>query len=512
MKKDVKKKKLAVVEKKTDKVSKDVKQFVNNKKVFNIKVKKILVILACLLCLFLFFKIVGGIFKLIFSDNYPEYPLIYQKANGEMKVIGTKDKKGTKLSSTDFVENVVYANTTERYALYLKNGSLYLYDAKKKDEKIKVLADVKAYKFSEDDKYIYALNKNNELYLYNYKKSTKIDSEVSSVRGISENYIFYVKNGSLYMRNIKKKKSDKVKIEDKFGSDLTIADNEKVILYKNSENELKRYYIKKKSGEKIASSVNRYYPNDNCTKFYYVSDEDASTLYYFNGKEGLKIVKDIYDVSAIDVDNKIAIYVKADKGKFSLYFQREDKNAVKMEDDLNEPVYAKLYKGKEVYYVNSDKELRYGSIKGKKVSKIRTISDNVTDSLKAYKKGFAFVANVEGNSGELYVVRHGRIKLIDEDVYKASTIKVNTKGNKIYYFKDYGSSSGDLYYTKGSKPKLIASDVYKYQNVKNDLLYYIKDYDMAAIAGDLYRYDGKSKLIEKDVRTMAAIPNYFEQK
>ncbi len=511
MKKDTKKKKLAIVEKKTNKISKDVKDFINNKKVFNIRIKKIILILACILCLFLFFKVVGGLIKLIFSDKYPEYPLIYQKANGEMKVIGTKDKSGTKLSSTDFVENVVYANTTDRYALFLKNGSLYLYDAKKKDEKIKVLSDVKSYKFSEDDKYIYALNKSNQLYIYNYKKATKIDSDVSSVRGISKNYIFYVKNGSLYMKKISSKKSDKVKIEDKFGSELTIAKNEKVILYKNGANELKRYNIKKQKGEKIASYVNKYYSNDNCTKFYYVNDEDTATLYYFNGKEGLKIVKDVYDISAIDVDNKIAIYIKANNNKFSLYFQREDKNAVKMEDDLKEPVYAKIYKGKEVYYINSDKELRYGVIRGKKVSKIRTLSDNVSDSLKSYKKGFAFVANMKGNSGELYVVKHGRIKQIDEDVYKASTIKVNTKGNKIYYFKDYGTSSGDLYYTKGSKPKLIATDVYKYQNVKNDLLYYIKDFDVSEISGDLYRYNGKSKLIEKDVRTMAAIPNYFEQ-
>ena len=234
-------------------------------------------------------------------------------------------------------------------------------------------------------------------------------------------------------------------------------------------------------------------------------------MYYFNGKEGLKIVKDVYDISAIDVDNKIAVYLKSDKGKFTLYFQREDKAAVKMEDDLKEPVYAKLYKGKEIYYVNSDKDLRYASINGKKVSKVKTVAEDVNDSLKAYKKGFAFVANVQGNAGELYVVRHGRTKLIDDDVYKASTIKVNTKGNKIYYFKDYGSSSGDLYYTKGGKGKLIASDVYKYQNVKGDLLYYIKDYDIAAISGDLYRYNGKSKLIEKDVRSMAAIPNYYEQ-
>ena len=512
MAKDVKKKKYAMVEKKTDKVSKDIKHFINHKKIFNIKLKKILIILACLLCLFLFIKIVVGVFNLLFNNNnYPEYALAYQKANGEMKIIGTKDKSATKLSSSDFVENVEYANETNRYVLYLKNGSLYLYDAKHKDENNKVLSDVKAYKFSKNDKYIYALNKKNELYIYDYKKATKIDSEVSSVRGVSENYIFYVKNGSLYMRSLKPKKDDKVKIEDKFGSDLTIAENEKVILYKNSEKELKRYYIKKKQGEKIATSVSKYYANDDCTKLYYLNDEDTSTLYYFNGKEGLKIVKDVYDISTIDVDRRIAIYLKADKGNFTLYFQREDKAAVKMEEDLKEPVYAKIYNGKEVYYVNSDKELRYGSINGKKISKIKTVAEDVSDSLKLYKKGFAFLANVEGNAGELYVVRHGRVKLIDEDVYKASTIKVNTKGNKIYYFKDYGSSSGDLYYTKGSKGKLIATDVYKYQNVKDDLLYYIKDYDMASIAGDLYRYNGKSKLIEKGVRSLAAIPNYYEE-
>ncbi len=511
MEKKVKKVKYGIVEKKPSKVSKDVKHFINNKKIFNIKLKKILVILACLLCLFLFFKLVIGIIGKIFVDEYPEYPLIYQKANGDMKVIGTKDKKPTKLSSSDFVDDVEYANKTNRYALFLKNGSLYLYDAKKKDEKNKIIGDAKAYKFSTDDKYVYALNKKNELYVYDYKKATKIDSDVTSVRGVSSKYIFYVKNGSLYMRSLKPKKDDKVKIEDQFGSDLVIAKNEKIALYKNKDNELMRLNLSKKKTEKIASSVTRYYSNDNCTKMYYITNDDTQTLYYYNGKEGLKIVRDIYDVSAVDVDNKIAVYIKSEKNKFTLYFQREDKAAVKMEDDLKEPVYAEIFKGKEIYYINSDKDLRYAKVSGKKVTTVRTVEENVSDSLKAYKKGYAFVANVKGNSGELYVVRHGRAKLIDEDVYKASTIKVNTKGNKIYYFKDYGTTSGELYYTKGSKGKLVASDVYKYQNIKDDLLYYIKDYDVNTRAGDLYRYNGKSKLIEKEVRTMAAPPNYYEQ-
>ena len=67
MAKVVKKEKYEMVEKKAAKVSKDVKHFVNHKKILGIKLKKILIILACLLCLFLFFKLIVGVFSLIFA-------------------------------------------------------------------------------------------------------------------------------------------------------------------------------------------------------------------------------------------------------------------------------------------------------------------------------------------------------------------------------------------------------------------------------------------------------------
>ena len=49
--------------------------------------------------------------------------MVYQKANGDMMIIGTKDKNPTKLSSSDSIDYVQYANTTNRYVLYVKNES-----------------------------------------------------------------------------------------------------------------------------------------------------------------------------------------------------------------------------------------------------------------------------------------------------------------------------------------------------------------------------------------------------
>ncbi len=505
-----KKESYKLVTKKADKLTTNVKEFINEKKIFNIKLKKILAVVLAILVLFLAFKLIGGLFNKLFNNKYPEYPMVYQNANGDMMIIGTNDKKATKLSSSDSIDYAQYANTTNRYVLYVKNDSLYLYDANKKSEKIKVLKDVKEYYFSRNDKKIIAINKDHELYMYDYKKLTKLDSEVTSVRSISEDYVLYIRNGSLYLRRLKEK-SDKIKLEDKFGSYATISNDQKRVLYINKDNELKRYTIKNKDNDKIAGSVTEYYCDDNCNKFYYLTNDDTQTLYYYNGKEGLKIVKDIYDISAIDVDHKIAVYTKNEKSNFVLYFQKGDKAAVKVEDDLKTTVSVEIYKGKELYYINSDKELRYARIRGNKLAPVRTVADNVTTSLKDYKKGYVFLADIENSSGDLYVAKGGRAKKIDSDVYKTN-ITVNTKGDKIYYFKDYGSSSGDLYYTKGGKPKLISSDVYKYQTIRNDLLYYIKDYNLSERSGDLYRYNGKSKLVENEVRAMAANPNHFELK
>ena len=509
-KKETKKEENQLVVKKTKEVVGKAKKFIDEKKVFNVKLKKILSIIVCILLLLVVFKFVGGLLSKLFAGKYPEYPMVYQKANGDMMIIGTKDKNPTKLSSSDSIDYVQYANTTNRYVLYVKNESLYLYDANKKSEKIKVLKDAKEYYFSKDDKLIIATNKQHDLYMYDYKKLTKLDSEVTSVRAISEDYILYIRNGSLYLRRLKEK-ADKIKLEDKFGSYAMITENQKKVLYINKDAELKVYNIKKKESEKIASSVTEYYCDENCNKFYYLTNDDGQTLYYYNGKEGLKIVKGLYSVSAIDVDKKIAVYTKNDKNNFTLYYQKADKAAVKVEDDLKTTVNVEIFKGKELYYINSDKELRFAKIRGSKVAPARTVADNVTTSLKGYKKGYVFLADIDGASGDLYIAKGGRAKKISSDVYK-SYITVNTKGNKIFFFTDYGSSSGELYYSTGGKPKLISSDVYKYQTIRNNLLYYIKDYNLTERSGDLYRYTGKSKLVEKEVRAISANPNHFELK
>ena len=48
-----------------------------------------------------------------------------------MMIIGTKDKKATKLSSTDSIDNTVYANATNRYMLYAKGDYSYATKNKK---------------------------------------------------------------------------------------------------------------------------------------------------------------------------------------------------------------------------------------------------------------------------------------------------------------------------------------------------------------------------------------------
>lgn len=486
------------------------------RKILNMKIGayKAINILAGLICILLAFMVLSKVFNNITGSNdYPEYSLVYQNADGELRLLDKKDKEeGIKLSSSDSTTDVVYANTTDRYILFMKNSSLYLYDSKNKEETLKVLSDVKDYMFTPNDKYVVATDEDNNLYSYNFKdEKQKLDSDISSIKDVSDTHVIYVKEGALYIKGLKASKDDKVKIESDYDSSAKISEDGKKVLYINSDKELRFYTIKNGKSDKIANDVYEFYCDEECKKLYYVVSDGEFSICYYNGKEATKVVNDIYSVSDVSVEDKEVVYVLNEDGKYVLYYQKLDKEAVKIEDGLDSMVYAKIFKGKEIYYVNSDDEVRYVKIKGSKLGEVLTIAENVEDSLRLYKKGYVFVADVNKNSnGDLYFASNGKAKKVDEDVY-FSYVKVSNNGKKVFYLKDYTSGSGDLYYTTGGKGKKIDTDVYRYQYISDKLVYYLKDYSISKKRGDLYRYNGNKGIkVVENVSTMASNPNYFK--
>lgn len=454
--------------------------------------------------------VLGLIISNIGNDTL-NYPVIYNNDDGKLLLITDKAKAedAIKLSNSDSVSSVLYANTTERYVLFVKNSALYLYDSKDKDETTKIINDVEDYKFTDDDKFILVLDSDNNLYSYNYKEKSKIDTDVA-VFYTNGDKVAYIKDGELFIRNVNGKKDDKTKVTDQYGNSVMFSENGKMLLYMTDENVLYLYNIKKKNNIKIDSGVYDFELSEDGKKLYYVINEDSKkTVYYYNGKDSTKIVSNIYSLLDVDVENEYLVYsTRGEDNKYDIIFKRGTKESATIEKDLV-GIYGAFVDEKNVYYYNSDSELFMAKIKGNKVDKPISLGENIGNLIE-YKKGFAFVAEVDKyNNGDLYIVKDGKTKKIDSEVY-SSLLRVNEDGSKIYYLKDYASNSGDLFVTSGGKGKKIDSDIYTFQVANEKLLFYIKDYSASKGVGDLYRYTGKAQKVADNVTRMATIPSQYE--
>lgn len=495
--------------KSTRKVMKNVSKKINafSKKDFGkFTGKHILLGISGVLVLFVLFAVIGS-----FKDDTLNYPVIFNNDDGKLLLITdkAKDDDVIKLSNSDSVSTVLYANTTERYVLFVKNSALYLYDSKDKDETTKIINDVDDYKFTDDDKYILVLDSDDNLYSYNYKEKTKIDTDVA-VFYTSGDKVAYIKDGELFIRSVNGKKDDKTKVTEKYGNSVMFSEDGKMLVYMTDENALYLYNIKKKENIKIDSTVYDFELSQDGKKLYYVINEDSKkTVYYYNGKDSTKIVSNIYSLLDVDVDNEYLVYsTKGEDNKYDVVFKKGTKESAIIEKDLV-GIYGAFIDEKNVYYYNSDSELFMAKIKGNKVDKPVSIGENVGNLIE-YKKGFVYVTEVDKyNNGDLYIVKNGKTKKIDSDVY-SSLLRVNEDGSKIYYLKDYSSNSGDLYVTSGGKGKKIDSDIYTFQVANEKLLFYIKDYSASKGVGDLYRYTGKAVKVADNVTRMATIPSQYE--
>ncbi len=440
------------------------------------------------------------------------YPVVFSDDDGNLYLMGEKAKSkdnAIKLASDSSTSYVRYANTTDRYVLFIKNGDLYLYDAKKKDETTKILSEVSEFYFTNDDKYIVATDEDKNIYSYNFKgDKQKLDSDSEIIR-ISNTQVVYEKDDALYIRSLNAKKDDRQKITDDYiTSNIRVSEDGKRVLYLNDDRDLYVYSVSKKDKEKIASEVSSYYCNEDCTKLYYVKNDEDHAIYYYDGKKDTKIVSSCESLLDVDVDSEIVLFSKKDDKTYTIFMQKGSKEAVKVEEDLKE---ATGYIYENGIYYESDGDFKYASITGSKIGKVSTVLTDVENAVE-YNGGIAVISDVDKKSnGTLSFVSKGKAKKIDSDVYASSSaLKVSEDGKNVYYIKDYSSTSGDLYVTNGGKGKKIDSDVYTFQVAKSNLLYYIKDYSSTNRKGDLYRFTGKSVKIAEDVRSIASIPAQFD--
>lgn len=449
----------------------------------------------------------------IFGHKDIDYPIVYNN-DGDLYLIdvGMKDASdAVKLAKNESASNVVYANTTDRYVLFQKEQKLYLYDSKDKEQTTKIMDDIIDFYFTEDDQYIVGIDKDKNLNVYNYKDTYKIEEDVAEVFGINHNKVIYNKEGKIYVRSVNPKKEDRKKITEDYDSLIQFSKDGSQVLYLNEDKDLYVYNIKKDKKDKLVGKVTSYYCDDKaCNRFFYVESDEVKSVYYYDGKESKKIVSDIYMVHDISVNERQVVYSTLKDGKYNLYYQKGGNESISIEDNLTSIRSVKLYNNKEIYYLTGKNELKYVRINGNKLGKVKELADDVTGYLQACKDGYVFVGDVGKNySGTLYLASNGSLKKIDDSV-NSNILTISKDGKKIYYLKDY-VTSGDLYVTNGGKGKKIDDDVYTLEYVKDNLIYYIKDYKLSNSTGDLYRYTGKSVKIAEDVTRIANPPVTYTQ-
>ena len=294
------------------------------------------------------------------------YPVIFNDTDGDLYLINTKDKnidKGVKLATQETASKVKYANTTKRYVLFQKEENLFLYDAKKKGETKKIVNNIAGtnYYFSDDDDYVIALDKSNNLRVYDFKDTEKIDGNVNRIIAISGDYILYEKENNIYLRAIKPSKDKKYKITDSSVLSIRFSEDSKSVVYINSENELHRYTIKKDNDEKVAKSVTNFYCDEkSCEKVVYVQDNNGKYLYLNNGKKDIEMASEIFAVLAADVDKEQVVYSKTNGNKFNIYYQKGKKSEAKVDEGLAGIKSVKLVDN-EIYYLTNPRSSEAGA-------------------------------------------------------------------------------------------------------------------------------------------------------
>lgn len=506
-----------------DKVKENIKKVLKKvgsllKKIMKIKVGKfnLLGLLGILVIFIILISMVGKIFK---NDSI-NYPLAYNTKDGDLLLVDKKDKSSddaTKLSNNDNTDNIKYANTTERYLLFKKGDSLHLYDSHKKDATSKIISNVYSYDFTEDDKYVVALDKSSNLYSYKVGSNSdalKLDEQVSSIVDFNDKYILYISDNNLYVKAINSKKDNRRKVVDKYNSNYVnqsiLSKDGKKIIYINESGDLMVQKINNGKEEKIASNVISFNTNDNASKFYYETNDNGNAIYFYNGRSK-KTDESIYRIFDVDIDNELVLYGKLKDNVYSLYIAKGNKEAQLVEKNMDFIYYAMLFKDNSVYYVTDDNELKYANISSSKIKKTYSVVTDVNiSSIKENKEGIYFVADCDDNGGTLYKAVKNKVKKIDTNViYSHLTVLENGKG--LYYFKDYSDKSGTLYLYNG-KSKIVDTEVYNYTYINKNQMYYIKDYSTTNTSGDLYRYTGKSVKIATDVRKMIGVSYRYENK
>lgn len=461
-----------------------------------VKSTKSYLIVFSIMFLSIFLLLIGSLFR---TNVTPDYPIVFKGADNRLMVI-TRNNDVNDITNIDETD-IVYANSDIRYILYTDKSSLYLLDTTSTENKKILTNKASSYGFSSDDKYVYYIETNNDLYIYNRKTTSSylVDSNVTKLLDVSLDYVIYEKDNSLLVKNIATQTIDTVA---KSYEDIILSKDGKKMLYSNlNQDESLSYYLynfSDFSNDRILSNIEELLSyNSTFTKFIYTT-KTIDTINIYNN------IKD----SKANSDKKFVALDKENATKEELEANQKLQEEVNLRNEMRD--YAKNYtvKAYDVYYQNNQtKTLLASSINKVYVYDINDrkiiytkMNWNSNFDLSNYTSLEDFKKDIEINkeNGLYYKMHDIEASLIKENVN--DTLVVEQLGSDEIYF----SEDNNLYYSKVTNRKAntykeVATNLAKpIKDMTSDmgLIYLVKEDETYTLK---YISNGKSGVINTNV-------------
>lgn len=461
-----------------------------------VKSTKSYLIVFSILFLSILLLLVGSLFR---TNITPDYPIVFKGADNRLMVITRNNDVNdiTNIEETD----IVYANSDVRYILYTDKNTLYLLDTTSTNNKKILTNNAISYGFSSDDKYVYYIENNKDLHLYNRKTAsdTLIDTDVTKFLDISLNYAIYEKDNCLIVKDTETGSSD---IAAKSYEEIILSKDGKKMLYSNlNTDESLNYYLYNfvdSSNERILTDIEELLSyNANFTKFIYTT-KTTDTINIYNN------IKD----SKASSDKKFVALDKDSVTKEEYEANQKLEAEINLRNEMRD--YAKNYtvSAYDVYYQNNQTKTLLASSVNKVY--INDITDrkliytkmnwNSNFDLANYTSLEEFKKDIETNkeNGLYYKVIDTEASLVKENVNETLVVEL-LSGDGIYFSED-----NNLYYSKVTNKKagvykLVAENLINpIKDMTSDvgLIYLVKENDTNTLK---YISGGKSSIISTNV-------------
>ena len=461
-----------------------------------VKSTKSYLIVFSILFLSILLLFVGSLFR---TNITPDYPIVFKGADNRLMVITRNNDVNdiTNIEETD----IVYAHSDVRYILYTDKNTLYLLDTISTNNKKILTNNANSYGFSSDDKYVYYIENNKDLHLYNRKTAsdTLIDTDVTKFLDISLNYAIYEKDNCLIVKDTETGSSD---IAAKSYEEIILSKDGKKMLYSNlNTDESLNYYLYNfvdSSNERILTDIEELLSyNANFTKFIYttkttdtiniynnIKDSKASSYKKFVALDKDSVTKEEYEANQkleaeINLRNEMRDYAKNyTVSAYDVYYQNNQTKTL-LASSVNK------------VYINdiTDRKLIYTKMNW-----------NSNFDLASYTSLEEFKKDIEANkeNGLYYKVIDTEASLVKENVNETLVVEL-LSGDGIYFSED-----NNLYYSKVTNKKagaykLVAENLINpIKDMTSDvgLIYLVKENDTNTLK---YISGGKSSIISTNV-------------